>query len=129
MWTLFVVLRLPVTHFPACVEQVGEPVHPQALLPQPSVEALHMRVLRRLAGLDVPQFNLPLQRPRQEMTTRELRAVVAANRLWPAAPGDDLIEHPRHAPAGEARVHFQRQTLAREGIDYAQHPDVPPCPD
>ena len=101
MWTLLVVLRLPTRDLPACVEQVGEPAHPQALLAQPPVEALDMRVLRRLARLDVAQFDLPLQRPGEEMTTRELGAVVAANRVWSPTPGDDLIQHPGHAPAGE----------------------------
>ena len=54
VWPLFVVLHLPVSYSSACVEQVGEPADPQALFPQPAVEALHMRVLGWLARLDVP---------------------------------------------------------------------------
>ena len=75
MWPLFVVLRLPVSHLPACVEQVVKPADPQALFPQPAVEALHVRVLGWLAGLDVAQLDLPLQRPCQEMTAGQLRPV------------------------------------------------------
>ena len=45
MWTLFVVLRLPITYLPACVKEVGEPAHPQALFAQATMEALHMTVL------------------------------------------------------------------------------------
>ena len=67
MWTLFVVFRLPVTDLPACVKQVGEPAHLQALFAQPSMEALHVRVLCRLTRLDVSQFDPPVQRPGQEI--------------------------------------------------------------
>lgn len=54
VWPLFVVLHLPVSYLPARVEQVVKPVDPQALFPQPAMEALHVCVLRWLAGLDVP---------------------------------------------------------------------------
>jgi hypothetical protein len=46
VWPLLVVLRFPVRYLPACVEQVGEPAHLQALLAQPAMEALHVCVLR-----------------------------------------------------------------------------------
>ena len=39
----------------SCVEEVPEPATLQALLAQPTVEALHMRILRRLAWLYVSQ--------------------------------------------------------------------------
>ena len=39
VWPLFVVFRLPVSHFPACIEQVREPTDPQALLAQSAVRA------------------------------------------------------------------------------------------
>src|SRR5580704_405134 len=61
------------------------------------------------------------------MTTGQLRAVVTANRLGSAACGDDLIEHPGHAPAGETSVHFERQTLPRVDIDHTQHANHASC--
>lgn len=73
--------------------------------------------LRRSARLDVAQLDLALRSPRQEMRARELRAIVAANRLRPPALGDDLIQHPCHASAAKALVH-QRQTIAREDIGH-----------
>jgi hypothetical protein len=42
--------------------QVREPVDLEALLPQPTMETLHVCVWGRLAWLDMPQFDLPLQR-------------------------------------------------------------------
>src|SRR5271156_4993738 len=83
-----------------------------------------MRVLCWLAGLDMSHFNLPLQRPGQEMTTGQFWPVVTANRQGPTAHRDDLIQHSCHAPAGKAGVHFQRQALPRKSVDDAQHADV-----
>ena len=74
MWPLLVVFHLPVSDFPACIEQVREPTAPQALVSQPAVEALHMRVLRRLARLDMAQFDLPLHAPGQEVPAGQFRA-------------------------------------------------------
>ena len=127
MWPLFVVLRLPARDLPPCVEQVGEPTYPQALLAQSPVEALHMCVLRGLAWLDMhaARSSTPAPRPGSAdcVSSGPLSQRIACGH---AAPGDDLIQHPRHAPAGEARVHFQRQALPREGIHHAQHADVAP---
>jgi hypothetical protein len=53
-------------------------------------------------------------------------AVVAADGFRLAAGGDDGIQHSRHSPAGKAGVYFQPQALAREGIDYTEHPDRAP---
>ena len=123
---LFVVLHLPVSNFSACVEQVGEPADPQALFPQPAVEALHMRVLRWLARLDVAQLDLPLQRPGKEMTTGQLRPVVRPQTLRTAILGDHCLQHPRHPTAAQTYVGFQRQTLPRERVDHTQDAHHPP---
>jgi hypothetical protein len=61
--------------------------------------------------------------PGKKVPAGQFRAVVAANRLRQAALTDHLIQHAGHASTGEAGVHFQRQALAGEGIDHAQHPD------
>ncbi len=63
VWSLLVVLPLPVSYLPACVERVREPADRQALFAQSAVEALHMRILGWLARLNVAQIDLPLQRP------------------------------------------------------------------
>ncbi len=127
VWTLLVIFHLPLANFPACVEQAGEPAYPQALFAQSAVEALHMCVLGWLARLNVAQIDLPLQRPGQETTTSQFRTVVTANCHWASAHGGDLIQHPRHAPAGEASIHFQRQTLPRVDIDHTQHANHASC--
>lgn len=80
-----------------------------------------MTVLRRPAGLDVAQLDLPLQRPGEEVTADQFGVVVATNRLRQAPTRDDLIEHACHAAAGEAGIDLQNETLPRERINYAQH--------
>jgi hypothetical protein len=119
----FNVLLPPTCDLDACIEQVPEPTHTQALFSEPAVEALHMGVLDRLAGLDVAQVDLPLQGPGQEGTTGQLRAVVAADAKRPAAPCDDLIEFACHPTAGKAGIYFQSQALPCIGIDHTQHAD------
>jgi hypothetical protein len=53
VWTLLVIFHLPISDLPAHIEEVAKPADPQALFAQSGVEALHMRVLGWLAGLDV----------------------------------------------------------------------------
>src|SRR5512146_515295 len=67
MRAFLVVLPLPRRDLAPRVEQVFEPTDVQAFFPQPPVEALQPPVLRRLAGLDVVELDLPLQTPRQKM--------------------------------------------------------------
>src|SRR6266568_2900313 len=93
------------------------------------MDALHMRVLRGLAGLDMDHLDLPLDTPSQKMATGQFGAVVAANGPRFATLLDDFVQHACHAPAGEAGVHFQCETLARKCIDHAQHPDRSTCCD
>jgi len=51
--TLFVVLRPPRRDLPPRIEQILKPAHVQTLFSQSSVEALDLRVLRRLPRLNV----------------------------------------------------------------------------
>lgn len=57
--TFFVVLLSPTSNFSPRIEQVDEPVRAQTLFSQTCMEALHMRVLRGLARLNMPQVDLP----------------------------------------------------------------------
>ena len=115
MWPFFVVLCPPIGDLDACIEQVSEPTHAQALFSQPAVKALHMGILNRLAGLDVAQVDLPLHSPGQEVTAGQFRAVVVADAKRPAAPCDKLIEHAGHPAAGEAGIDLQGIACAKSG--------------
>jgi hypothetical protein len=57
----------PESDLPPGVEEIQEPADPQALLAKRTVEALDVRVLGWLAGLDVHQLDLLLNAPRPEV--------------------------------------------------------------
>ena len=59
-----------------------------------AVVALHVRVLLRLARLDVVDPDAVAFRPAQQRTADVLRTVVAADRFRLAAPFDDLLQRP-----------------------------------
>jgi hypothetical protein len=52
------------------------------------MEAFHVRILRRLAGLNMSDLDALLVAPGQEMSTGKLRPVVAANRSRTGCPTD-----------------------------------------
>jgi hypothetical protein len=58
VWPFFVVLLAPIGDLSACVEQVLEPAHTQALFSEPAMKALYVGVLDRLAWLDVAQLGV-----------------------------------------------------------------------
>src|SRR6185312_2906150 len=124
---LLVILSPPVSNLPSGVEQVLEPAYSQAFLPQTAMETFYMCVLRRLARLNVNQFDLPIDAPGQKMPARQLRTIVAANRSRLSPSHHNLLQHPCHPLAGKAGIHFQCQTLARKHIHYAQHPHPSSC--
>lgn len=67
MPTLRIVFFAPGFNLPPRMREFHKPVRVEALVPQPAVEAFHMPVLHRPAGLDVNQFDLPLRAPADEV--------------------------------------------------------------
>jgi len=78
--TFFVVFHSPLLDLALGIEQILKPTYVQTLFPQPSVKALHPRILCRLARLNLDQLDSPFETPRQKMTAAELRAIVHADR-------------------------------------------------
>lgn len=75
MWPGLVVIPAPVGDDLPSFEQILEPADTQAFFAQLAVKALHICVLRGLAGLDVDQIDLPLQCPGEEMAAGQLGAI------------------------------------------------------
>ncbi len=68
MWSSFVVIMPPVGDDTSSLEEVLEPTDSQAFLAQLAVKALHVAILRRLAGLDMDQIDPPVQSSGKEVT-------------------------------------------------------------
>lgn len=97
----------------------------QALIAQPSVEALDKPVLHRLAGRDVMPFDAELLLPGQDSIGGELGAVVADDHAGTAAAFDDLAKFSHHTQGGERGVDDQAEALPGEVIDQGQDAEAP----
>lgn len=118
------VFRLPSGDLHPGIKEVLEPVYPQTLLSEPAVEALDVTILHRSSGLDVTRLDFPLQRPGQKMTTGEFGPIITTDRSRHTTPGDRFIQKAASdSSTGEARIDFQRQAFAREGIHHIEHTD------
>ena len=97
----FVVVRPPGSDFPPWIKQARKATRVQTFIPQLPMETLDIGVLQQLARLDVHDFNLSLQVPRQQMTAGELRSAVSKSsaRIACSTPGcDHFIQHPLQCP-------------------------------
>src|ERR1700688_2349049 len=108
MRTLAVVFYAPGRNLAAGVKQIPEPAHIQTFIPQPAMEAFHVRILCRLARLDVNRVNASLDAPGQVVSRAELRPIVAPNRHRYTACLDDLCQSARDATARQGGGPFQR---------------------
>ena len=118
-----VVVGLPRRNQLAGMRQRAEQALVQALVAEPAVEALDERILDRLAWLDVVPGDVSLLAPAQDSGRGQFRAVVADDQRRLAALVDQPIEFAGHAPPRQRRVGDERQALAREVVDDAQHPE------
>jgi len=91
------------------------------------MKTLHMRVLHRLARIDVHHLDPSFQVPRQKMPRGELRPVVATQRQWPSALRNDPLQFPRYPPSRKSGVHFQRQTFSCKHVKHTQYAKFPPA--
>ena len=99
----------------------------QELVPHPAVEALHETVLHRLSRGDVMPFDLVLGTPLQDRVRGQFSAIVRHDHPGLAAAFDQGRQLPAHAATRNRGVRDRRKTLARDVIDYVQHPEAPPA--
>lgn len=120
-----VVLQEPGRDLAPGVPQVAKPTDIPRLIAEPSVEALRVRVLNRLAGLDVSQFDALIDIPRQEVPPR-LAPFLCPSESFPGIRvGRSLCRAHESRACWQRCVHFQCQALAREGVHDRQHPQRP----
>jgi hypothetical protein len=122
-----VVVAPPALDQLAGVREAEEPLLVEALVPQPAVEALHVRVLHRLAGADELEADAAALRPGQEGAARELRAVVAHDPRGQRPPPGEAVQRLGDATARQRGVDRDQRALAREVIhdrEAAEHAPV-----
>ena len=115
VWAFGVVVDPPCFGDLPSRRQAAEQVLVQALVAEPSVEALHEPVLLRFAWRDVvPQHRVRLL-PAQDRVRRQLRAVVADNRQRLAAQFDDPVGSVANAGLGRQGALSGWQSLLGRG--------------
>ena len=113
MGTLAVVFLPLIIQGSPHVIQCAEPAYVEALITQPTGEALHVTVLHGSPRLDVYQVDLALQVPGQKVPTGKFWPIVAAKRWRQTAFGNDLIEHTLQAQPRKTRIHPPIAELSR----------------
>jgi hypothetical protein len=85
------------------------------------MKAFNVGVLHGFSGLNVDEFDPPVDSPRQEMPRSQFTPVIHPDAFWPAALCNDAVERSSYSAAGKAGIYFERQTLTSERVDDAQH--------
>ena len=91
------------------------------LLARSPVEGLRIRILLRLAGLDILQTNAVLAHPRMHRAVDKLPTIVKANRLWPAVPFNQPIQSAQNTRRRQGKINLDANTLAGMIINHTKH--------
>ena len=84
----------------------AEPMLVEALVPELAVEALDVRVLDRLPGLDKMQMHPLLMSPLVHHETRELRPVIQDYLRRQSPREREVIEHPHNSVGADRWRHL-----------------------
>ena len=117
MWTLLVVIEPLAFDLPSSITQAREPVGIQAFIPQPAVEAFHIRVLDRLTWLNELQPDAAFFAPGGQRTTAKLRAVIQDDRFRQASLLADPLEHATYAQPAQRSINFDGREAVKESYN------------
>jgi hypothetical protein len=117
------VVLAPRFHDAAGVDDAQEPVLVEALVAQPTVEALAVGILDRLARIDEVQGDRVLVRPLLHRPADQFGAMVKdeLHRAFPLS--EETGQDPDDPGAWQARIHLERQRFAGSDVNDAQQPD------
>src|SRR5690606_28293888 len=119
-----VVVSAPLLDDHARLDSRAEPLEAQALIAQPSVEALVGAVLPRFAGIDVGDLDLGLDDPLQDRLADELRSVVGTKHGGRSTLAHEPRQHLDDSPGADAAGHVDGQALPGELVDHGQALDL-----
>lgn len=123
---MLVVVHSPGGQFPGHLGHAPEQFHIQAFVPEPSVEALDIAILRGPAGADEGELDLVQVGPGVHDLAGELAAVVHRDRDRFIPVQEGPIQGFRHIGAPEPRLGMQGDALPGELVFDGQNPELPP---
>ena len=129
MWSERIVLQPPILDDLFCFRECLEIMLIEALVPQPTVEALNKRVLHGLAGLDEVDSDMVIVCPAVERNTREFRPIIGRYDLRAASRQNEPIEYSRYSLAVDRRIDFNSKALFGEDIKDREGFDLPAVPE
>lgn len=125
MWSVVIVIAPPCVDDKFGVAQPLEEVFVEALVTQPSVEALNEAILHRLTrGNEVPGYAAVFA-PFEHDVRGKLGAVIRDDHVGLSPQLNDLVELARHACTRDRRVDKKRQAFACAVIDHCKDPEPP----
>ncbi len=114
--SLLIILSAPASDHDLCLSQVPEPLHVQAFVTQPPVEAFAVRILPRAAGLNVGGLNVSLLQPLLHGPRNKLWSIITPYVAWCAAFSDHAVKHLDDLPSANAAGDLDRQAFPRKLI-------------
>jgi hypothetical protein len=109
------------------LRQRSEPTLVQALVAELAVEALHVVVLRWLAGLDQPQLDAAFARLLVEGSSGELGTLIGAQGLRPRSKPRNRVQDASDVLAGDAMIDDDVDRLLAESSTIVRHFSRRPC--
>ncbi len=98
----------------------------EELVAGPAIKRFNVCVLDGLPGVNEMQLDMLLGAPAKHGVTRELGAVVEAQRLWQTALEGNSFQYADHTSAAEAAFDLDREALSREVVNDHQSPKHAP---
>ena len=89
----------------------------KAFVSEATLEALHVGVLPGTAWFDVRGANIDQSQELTHSLANELRSVITANELWPAADREQINQQSDEIVTGELSIDLQSNTLACKFVD------------
>ena len=120
MRAVMVVVVAPCRNQMAGMAQGREQVLVEALIAEPTVEALNQAILHGLARRNVVPFDLAILLPCEHGIRRQFGSVVADHHAGIAPHLGDLLQLAGDADARERGVHDRRQAFPAEAVDHAE---------
>ena len=97
----------------------------QALIPQSTIEALDIGILRGLARLDERQLHTPGMGPFIQCQAGKFRSMIDPDHPWQRPLPGNALQYTRHPLSRNGGIHLNDDTLPGTVIDHIQTANAP----